>query len=82
VNEGAMAHWGLLGQKRKVIILASLTVYSPPSSADDKNEWSYTSSPLLLHGMLRHFTIYLFLTADTNIRRKILFHVFNYTSVI
>jgi len=31
--------------------------------------------------MDRHFTFYLFLTADKNIRRKILFRVFNYTSV-
>jgi hypothetical protein len=28
-------------------------IHSPPSSAEVKNEWSYTSSPLCLHGLDR-----------------------------
>jgi len=40
-------YWDKIIIKKNFIILAILTVYSPPSSADGKNEWSYNSSPLL-----------------------------------
>jgi hypothetical protein len=40
--------------------------HSSPSSAEDKNEWSYTStSPTCFHSVDKHFSFsYSFLTAD------------------
>jgi hypothetical protein len=38
-------------------------------------------SPKCLHGVDRHFTFYLFLTADTDIWRQVLVRIFNHASV-